>query len=133
MLRDLKSDTAASARHNWEQHAERGNESAAEMVRSRLSEDRDRVIVVEGEKHLSRWELYAQAVKLGSALIRRGLSSGSVVAFQLPNWIEACVISLACDLYGFVLCPLLLMYRERGRESNGCITRSVIIIRLPFP
>ena len=45
--------------------------------------------------------------------MRRGLSKGSVVSFQLPNWSEACIISLACSLYGFVMNPLLPMYRER--------------------
>ncbi len=88
-------------------------ELTAEVVQSRLAEDPERVIVVDGGTRLSRRELRDRAIRLGSALSRRGLRQGSVVAFQLPNWSEACVISLASALYGFVLCPLLLMYRER--------------------
>ena len=85
----------------------------ADVVRARLHEDPDRVVVVDNRTRLSRRQLHARAIALGSALMRRGLGPGSVIAFQLPNWSEACAISLASALYGFVLCPLLLMYRER--------------------
>ncbi len=73
----------------------------------------ERLVVTDGAQSLTRREVYDRALRLGSALARRGLRKGAVVAFQLPNWSEACVISLSCALYGFVLCPLLLMYRER--------------------
>jgi acyl-CoA synthetase (AMP-forming)/AMP-acid ligase II len=88
-------------------------ELTADVVQRRVADDPERVIVVDGVTRLSRRELRDRAIALGSALMRRGLRQGSVVAFQLPNWSEACVISLASALYGFVLCPLLLMYRER--------------------
>jgi acyl-CoA synthetase (AMP-forming)/AMP-acid ligase II len=84
----------------------------ADAVRRRLAEDPARVAVVDGAGRLTRQELHERALRLGSALMRRGLGPGAVVAFQLPNWSEACVISLASALYGFVLCPLLPMYRE---------------------
>ncbi len=96
----------------------------ADLVESRLAEDPERIIVVDDVTRLSRRELRDSAIRLGSALVRRGLRQGAVVAFQLPNWSEACVISLACALYGFVLCPLLLMYRERELgfilSQTGC-------------
>lgn len=87
-------------------------QSAAGIVRARLAEAPDRVIVVDDAGSLTRRALHDRAIRLGSALWRRGLRPGAVVAFQLPNWSEACVISLASALYGFVLCPLLLMHRE---------------------
>lgn len=87
--------------------------AASDIVRARLEQEPGRVVVTDGAGHLTRRELHDRAIRLGSALSRRGLRPGAVVAFQLPNWSEACVISLACALYGFVLCPLLLMYRER--------------------
>lgn len=85
----------------------------ADVVARRLSEDPHRISVIDKDLHLTRAELHSRAARLGSALIRRGLTKGSVVSFQLPNWHEACVINLACALYGFVLNPLLPMYRER--------------------
>jgi acyl-CoA synthetase (AMP-forming)/AMP-acid ligase II len=89
------------------------NELTSDAVRARLAEDPERVIVVDGTTRMTRRALHERALKLGGALVRRGLRPGAVVAFQLPNWSEACVVSLASALYGFVLCPLLPMYRER--------------------
>ncbi|MEW5420927.1 AMP-binding protein [Amorphus sp. 3PC139-8] len=88
-------------------------ETVADVARARVAEAPDRLIIADDTVKLSRRELYEQAVRLGEALSARGLGPGSVVAFQLPNWHEACVISTASALYGFVLCPLLMMYRER--------------------
>ena len=87
-------------------------ETFHDIVKSRLEEDPDHPIVVDGDIRLTRQALYREAMQLGSALIRKGLGPGSVVSFQLPNWHEACVIGLASALYGFVLNPLLPMYRE---------------------
>ena len=84
----------------------------ADAMRRRVAEAPDAIVVADGMGELSRVELQQRAMRVGSALYRRGLRPGSVVAFQLPNWTEACVISLACAMYGYVLAPLLLMYRE---------------------
>ena len=89
------------------------NETLADFVGKRLAENPDHIAVIDNHVRLSRAELHRQALRLGGALVRRGLKKGSVVSFQLPNWHEACVINLACALYGFVLNPLLPMYRER--------------------
>lgn len=89
------------------------DERLTDFVARRLGEDPDRIAVIDNVVQLSRTELNSQALLLGAALARRGLRKGSVVSFQLPNWHEACVINLACAYYGFVLNPLLPMYRER--------------------
>jgi acyl-CoA synthetase (AMP-forming)/AMP-acid ligase II len=88
-------------------------ETLGKLARDRLSQDPNAVAVIDGDVRLSRMELYSSALRLGSALVRRGLKPGSVVSFQLPNWHEACVINLACALFGLVVNPLLPMYRER--------------------
>lgn len=88
-------------------------ETMHDIVRARVEEAPDRVIIVDGIARLTRKDIYESACKLGTALTRRGLVQGSAVAFQVPNWHEACVVGLACSLYGFVLVPLLPMYRER--------------------
>lgn len=89
------------------------DERLTDFVAKRLAEDPKRIVVIDDRVHLSRAELNRQALRLGAALARRGLKPGSVVSFQLPNWHEACVINLACAYHGFVLNPLLPMYRER--------------------
>jgi acyl-CoA synthetase (AMP-forming)/AMP-acid ligase II len=88
------------------------SESLHEIVLRRLGEDPDHLAVIDDRVRMTRSALYSEALRLGSALVGRGLAPGSVVSFQLPNWHEACVIGLASALYGFVLNPLLPMYRE---------------------
>jgi non-ribosomal peptide synthetase component E (peptide arylation enzyme) len=57
-------------------------------------------------------ELLQQAQALAAALQSRGLASGDVVAFQLPNWREALVIDIACALLGLVVAPIVPIYRD---------------------
>jgi acyl-CoA synthetase (AMP-forming)/AMP-acid ligase II len=83
-----------------------------QQVLARLQDAPDQVAVVEGERRITRRALYDDACRLGSALRQRGVPSGAAIAFQLPNWVEACVLNLAAVLYGFRLVPLLPMYRE---------------------
>jgi acyl-CoA synthetase (AMP-forming)/AMP-acid ligase II len=99
----------------------------ADFVARRLSDDPHKVAVIDNTLHLTRAELHDRALRLGSALVRRGLKPGAVVSFQLPNWHEACVINLACALYGFVLNPLLPMYRERDLEFILAAMRSEVL------
>lgn len=72
----------------------------------------NRVAIIDGIRRLTREELHREAQRLGSELAARGLSAGAAIAFQLPNWHEACVLNLAAKLYGYRLVPLLPMYRE---------------------
>lgn len=105
-------DIEARRRHYFADGAW-SDERLTDFVAARLAEDPDRIAVIDNSVRLSRAELNRQALLLGAALARRGLGKGSVVSFQLPNWHEACVINLACAYHGFVLNPLLPMYRER--------------------
>jgi acyl-CoA synthetase (AMP-forming)/AMP-acid ligase II len=86
--------------------------SFADCVGARLHEAPDRVAIVDGATRRTRAQLHADALRLGSALRRRGVLPGASVGFQLPNWQEACVVHLAAGLYGWRLVPLLPMYRE---------------------
>ncbi len=74
--------------------------------------DPDRVIVIDGERRLTRGEILDASLRLGGALLARGLTRGDAVAFQLPNWWEAAVVNLAAALFGFRIIPLLTIYRE---------------------
>jgi acyl-CoA synthetase (AMP-forming)/AMP-acid ligase II len=74
--------------------------------------DGDRVLVIEGSRAVTRAEMLDAALRLGGALLARGIHPGAAIAFQLPNWWEACVINLAAALFGFRLVPLLTIYRS---------------------
>lgn len=59
---------------------------------------------------------YASLLADGEALARDlldlGLRPGDVVADQTPNWVEAAVINLAAALGGFIIAPIVHIYRD---------------------
>lgn len=59
---------------------------------------------------------YASLLTDGEALARSlldlGLRPGDVMSFQTPNWIEAAIINLASALGGFVINPIVHIYRD---------------------
>lgn len=72
----------------------------------------DKVVVHQGGHSLTRARMLELALRLGGGLAARGVEPGAVIAMQLPNWWEACVINLAASLFGYRLVPLLMMYRQ---------------------
>lgn len=57
--------------------------------------------------------IYAEAMKVASALHALGLRRGDVVSFQLPNWREPVAINIACSMLGLVINPVIPIYRDR--------------------
>jgi cyclohexanecarboxylate-CoA ligase len=49
---------------------------------------------------------------LASALQVRGIGRGDVVSWQLPNWVEACVVHLAALRVGAISNPIVSIYRH---------------------
>jgi acyl-CoA synthetase len=62
------------------------------------------------------------ARRLAAGLRRRGVGPGDVVAFQLPNWMEAAAVFWASTFLGAVVVPIVHFY---GRKEVGYILRSV--------
>jgi acyl-CoA synthetase len=58
------------------------------------------------------------ARRLAAGLRARGVGPGDVVAFQLPNWMEAAATFWAAGLLGAVVVPVVHMY---GRKELGYI------------
>lgn len=56
--------------------------------------------------------LASDAEALAAALAGLGIRPGEVIAFQLPNWVEAAVINLAAALGGYVINPIVSIYRD---------------------
>lgn len=71
----------------------------------------ERIIIREGGREVTRAELLDAALCLGGGLRARGIKRGAAIAFQLPNWWEACAINLCAALFGYRLVPLLTIYR----------------------
>jgi acyl-CoA synthetase (AMP-forming)/AMP-acid ligase II len=101
----------------------------SDFVERRVRESPDHLAVIDGVRRMTRAQLLLEARVLGSALVQRGLVRGAAIAFQLPNWHEACVINLAAILYGFKLVPLLPMYREAeiGFILDECDVQALFI------
>jgi acyl-CoA synthetase (AMP-forming)/AMP-acid ligase II len=60
------------------------------------------------------------ALRVAGGLRARGVGPGDVVAFQVPNWIEAAVTFYAVSFLGAVLVPIVHFY---GRKEVGHILR----------
>lgn len=93
--------------------------SVGEIAIEKTNAAPDHIVVIESGRAISRAELMDAACRLGGALAARGLGSGSVVGFQLPNWWEACVLNLCAALFGYRLVPLLTIYR--AAELNAIL------------
>jgi acyl-CoA synthetase (AMP-forming)/AMP-acid ligase II len=101
----------------------------AHIAQKQVEADPDRVVIIEADRRLTRAEMLDEALRLGAALRKRGIGAGSAVAFQLPNWWEACVINLACALFGLRLVPLLTIYRRAELDEilPACEVAAVFI------
>lgn len=65
------------------------------------------------ETRLSYRDLDRLSDQVALGLDARGVASGDVVSFQLPNWWEFSVLHLACLKIGAVSNPLMVIFRER--------------------
>ncbi|MGP8059995.1 MAG: AMP-binding protein [Acidimicrobiales bacterium] len=63
-------------------------------------------------------EVYEDARRVAGGLRDLGLGPGDVVAFQLPNWVEAAATFYACAMLGVVLVPIVHFY---GPKEVGFI------------
>ena len=83
-----------------------------DMARQLTAEDPDKVMLIEGDKRLTRSQCHDRALRLAAWFMTRGLKPGDVISFQLPNWVEASVIALAARMTGLVINPIPPIYRE---------------------
>jgi acyl-CoA synthetase len=65
-------------------------------------------------------DVYEEALRVAGGLRALGLGPGDVVAFQLPNWVEAAVTFYACAMLGVTLVPIVHFY---GSKEVGFILR----------
>jgi acyl-CoA synthetase (AMP-forming)/AMP-acid ligase II len=100
-----------------------------EIAQALTARNPDHIILSDGNRNLTRREMLDYALRLGGALRARGLMSGAVVAFQLPNWWEACAINLAAALFGYRIVPLLTIYRtaELHEMISACEVDAIFI------
>jgi acyl-CoA synthetase len=65
-------------------------------------------------------EVYGEALRVAGGLRAHGLGPGDIVAFQLPNWVEAAITFYACSIVGVTIVPIVHFY---GPKEVGFILR----------
>lgn len=83
-----------------------------DAARTAVAASPDHTFQIEGERKMTRAEVWNQSLRLAGFLLSRGLRPGDVVSFQLPNWMEAAVIALAARMCGLIINPIPPIYRE---------------------
>jgi acyl-CoA synthetase len=75
-------------------------------------------------------DVYEDALAVAGGLRALGLGPGDVVAFQLPNWVEAAVTFYACAMLGVTLVPIVHFYgpKEVGFILRQSRARALIIV-----
>lgn len=87
--------------------------SLGEFLRDALEEDPGRRIRIWSATNAysgTVGQVYEEARRVAGGLRRIGIGPGDVVAFQLPNWVEAAVTFYASAMLGVVLVPIVHFY-----------------------
>jgi len=98
-------------------------------LREIVAETPDAVLWVEGDNQMTAAEALEKGTAFATHLHKLGLREGDVVSFQLPNWLEAVVVDVACVLLGLVINPVVPIYRdaELAMIMNDCQAKALII------
>tara|TARA_R110002110_G_scaffold85816_1_gene223333 strand:- start:72332 stop:73981 length:1650 start_codon:yes stop_codon:yes gene_type:complete len=88
------------------------NRTLADELADLVAKNPDRVLFIEDGRRHTVADMDRRAHALASALQKRGLVTGDVVSFELPNWPETVVIDLACAMLGLVCNPIIPIYRD---------------------
>src|SRR5690606_12674547 len=87
------------------------------------------IAVVDGAEKLTYADVLRQAHALAATLRQRGFKAGDVLSFQLPNWYETAILNVAASLGGFIVNPIVPIYRdaEVGFILKNSRTRALFI------
>lgn len=83
-----------------------------DLARDHAMREPDAQIFLGDPAHPTYALLAGDAEALAVSLVDLGLRPGDAVSFQTPNWHEAAVINLACAMAGFVINPIVIIYRD---------------------
>lgn len=84
----------------------------ADWARARAEAAPDECVFLGDPARPTFGSLLSDAEALARALIDLGIRADDVISFQTPNWVEAAVINLAAALGGFVINPIVHIYRD---------------------
>jgi acyl-coenzyme A synthetase/AMP-(fatty) acid ligase len=61
-------------------------------------------------------DMHERGVRLAGALYALGLRKGDVLAMEMPNWMEACLLYHAATALGLVVTPIIHIYQAKEVE-----------------
>lgn len=104
-------------------------QTLADVARHRAAVQPDDVAVTGENGSLTYLQVLREAEALARGLLALGVRRGETVSFQLPNWLEAVVVNLACALAGFVVNPVIPIYRHAELRFilKDCKARAIFI------
>ncbi len=106
--------------------------SIVDWVARWVAERPDETAVVDVRAERTRtwtWaELDAEAERVAALLLELGVEPGESVAYQLPNWGEFVVLTLAAMKVGAVCCPLMPIFREREISQMTARARARVLV-----
>ncbi len=107
--------------------------SLGQFLRDALLEDPSRRFRIWSPTHPylgTVGDVYEEARRVAGGLRALGLGPGDVVAFQLPNWVEAAITFYACAMLGVTLVPIVHFYgpKEVGFILRQSRARALIIV-----
>src|SRR5437764_4300953 len=92
------------------------DESLGEVLSARLAARREQTFKMRSD--LRPWagtfgDVLDGSRRVAAGLARVGVGAGDVVAFQLPNWIEAALVFYGASLLGAVVAPIVHFYGSK--------------------
>jgi acyl-CoA synthetase (AMP-forming)/AMP-acid ligase II len=103
--------------------------SLAVAARERAAEEPD-MLAISGEGGgLTYADFVRDAESLARGLLQIGVKRGETISFQLPNWIESAVVNLACAFGGFVINPVIPIYRQSELRFilKDCRAKAILV------
>ena len=100
----------------YERSRDWGSATLDQYLRVRAREQPDTPAVVDRGTRYSYRELDKLVAKTGSLLTQRGISAADVVAWQMPNRVEALTLHHAIIRAGAISVPIIPIYRQREVE-----------------
>jgi len=104
------------------------NRTIWDLLERRASATPDALFALdENGRSMTFGDLHRSAQRVAAGLLGHGIDTNSVVAWQLPNWLESVVLALGLSRLGAIQCPLVPILGQRevgfivGQTEAGTI------------
>src|ERR1700694_3735854 len=104
------------------------DQTFSEILARRAREHPDRKAIVDGRRHITYGQLWAEVKRFAEFLRRQGVQRGDVVTLQLPNRIEFPVVFFSLELIGAVANKISADFRALEVEYILRFSRSKVYV-----